>query len=85
MGKISTGIFISSNNGFKSDNTKSKKPLFINRLIASIIAINVGNKLVIIPKLSFTPSINTSYISTFFKNPCNTIKRTNKGIIKFDI
>ena len=55
------------------------------KFIANIIAIYDGNKLLIIPKLSFTPSINTSYISTFFKKPCNTIKRTNKGIIKLDM
>ena len=42
------------------DKIKSKTPLFINRLTASIIAINVGKRFVIIEKLSFTPSMNVS-------------------------
>ena len=57
----------------------------MNKLIASIIAINVGNKVLIIEKLSLTPSINTSYISTFFVYPYIIINKTSIGIIKLDI
>ncbi len=68
-GKISTGTLIKSNIGFKNDRIKSRNPLFIKRLIAKIIAIKVGNRLVIIEKLSLTPSMNVSYTSTFFIKP----------------
>ena len=55
------------------------------KLTASIIAIYVGNKLVIIEKLSLTPSIKVSYMSTFFIKACKIMTIIKIGIIMFDI
>ena len=84
-GKISLGILNTSKIGLIKDKIKSKTPLFINKLTASIIAIKVGKRFVIIEKLSFTPSMNVSYTSTFLKNTYSIIKSTTTGIIKLDI
>ena len=66
IGSISIGIFIILIIGFNSLNNNSKKPLFINMLIANIIDRNVGNNVLIILKLLTTPVLNESYISIFF-------------------
>ena len=59
-GNISTGIFMILNIGFNRLKRNSRNPLLINILTARIIAIKVGNSVLIILKLSTTPSKNVS-------------------------